>query len=388
MKPGAWPPALPPVQHKPVGNIVVRERQKFSKLIVVQEKWTSRGHGNARATATPDVGSRYIEDSNLICSVLFPRTSSLVGVPRIAYFGPSGTFTEMALGQFEAGGVFAELGFDGNIERISFGSPPLTLQAVRDGIVDAAVVPIESSVEGSVSPTLDTLGTGGRLQIVAETEVDVAFSILGAPGTTQADVRSIRAYPIAAAQVRLWLDENMPGVDVQFASSNAAAAEDVAAGLADAAVSTPLAGEKLNLPTLAAGVADVDNARTRFVLVTLPRRAPARTGADRTALVLMPENVPGVLLDALAELGLRDLDLTRIESRPTREQFGTYWFYVDLAGHIDDDAVGEALQALHRKMRLRFLGSWPVATGTGRRPPSLDEEIDWLAQLREGEGDL
>ncbi|OZC50038.1 prephenate dehydratase [Rhodococcus sp. 06-621-2] len=305
-------------------------------------------------------------------------------MPTIAYFGPSGTFTEMALGQFEAQGVFADLGFVGDIERRPLGSPPASLDAVRAGDVDAAVVPIESSVEGSVSPTLDALGAGSRLQILAETEVDVAFSILGAPGVALADVRTVRAYPIAAAQVRQWIDATIPRAEVQFASSNAAAAEDVAAGLADAAVSTPLAGEKTGLPTLAAGVADVDNARTRFVLVAPPRSAPPRTGADRTALVLMPDNVPGVLNRALAELGIRDIDLTRIESRPTREQFGTYWFYLDLAGHIDDEAVGEALRALHRKMKLRFLGSWPVATGTGHRPPSLEEEIEWLSALRGG----
>lgn len=308
-------------------------------------------------------------------------------MPRIGYFGPSGTFTEMALGQFESQGVLTSLGFVGEVERVALASPPASLDAVRDGWVEAAVVPIESSVEGSVSPTLDALGVGSRLQILAETEVDVAFSILGRPGIALSDVRSVRAYPIAAAQVRAWLEANLPGVEVQFASSNAAAAEDVKAGLADAAVSTPLAGELLGLPTLAGGVADVENARTRFVLVATPRPAPASTGADRTALVLMPDNVPGVLLAALGELGIRDIDLTRIESRPTRTEFGTYWFYVDCAGHIDDEAVGEALRALHRKMKLRFLGSWPVATGTGRRPPSLEGEIDWLSRLREGEGD-
>ena len=293
----------------------------------------------------------------------------------------------MALGQFEADGVLAELGFVGPIERVPLSSPPASLDAVRESDVDAAVVPIESSVEGSVSPTIDALRVGSRLQILAETEVDVAFSILGARGIELADVRSVRAYPIAAAQVRVWMEANIPDAEVQFASSNAAAAQDVVDGLADAAVSTPLAGELLGLSTLAGGVADVENARTRFVLVATPRPAPARTGADRTALVLMPENVPGVLHAALGELGIRDIDLTRIESRPTRTQFGTYWFYVDCAGHIDDPAMSEAMAALHRKMQLRFLGSWPVATGTGRRPPSLDEEIDWLNRLRNGEGD-
>lgn len=293
----------------------------------------------------------------------------------------------MALGQFEAEGVLAGLGYSGPVERIPLGSPPITLDAVRRGDVDAAVVPIESSVEGSVPPTLDALGTGSRLQILAETEVDVAFAVLGAPGITLADVRSIRAYPIAAAQVRLWLHANLPDVEVQFASSNAAAAEDVAAGLADAAISTPLAGELMNLPTLAGGVVDVDNARTRFVLVARPRPAPPRTGADRTALILMPDHRPGALQEALAQFGLRDIDLTRIESRPTRAEFGTYWFHVDCVGHIDDPSVAEALGALHRKMELRFLGSWPIAAGTGRRPPSLEEQTEWLERLRDGKGD-
>lgn len=293
----------------------------------------------------------------------------------------------MALGQFESDGVFASLGFDADIERVPLNSPPATLQAVRDDEVDAAVVPIESSVEGSVPPTLDALAASSRLQILAETEIEVAFSILGRPGSTLGDVRSVRAYPIAAAQVRLWLEKNLPDAEVQFASSNAGAAEDVAAGLADAAVSTSLAGVRLGLPSLADGVADNDTARTRFVLVASPRKAPAATGADRTALVLMPDNQPGALLSALAEFGIRDIDLTRIESRPTRTEFGTYRFYVDCVGHIDDPAVAEALGALHRKMKLRYLGSWPVATGTGRTPPSLDEEIDWLARLREGKTD-
>ncbi|SNT26953.1 prephenate dehydratase [Rhodococcoides kyotonense] len=293
----------------------------------------------------------------------------------------------MALGRMESDGVVESLGFGRQVERVAYGSPPAALEAVRDGDVDAAVVPIESSVEGSVPPTLDALAASSRLQILAETEIDVAFSILGRPGVALDEVRSVRAYPIAAAQVRQWLDTKIPDAEVQFASSNAGAAEDVAAGLADAAVSTSLAGERLGLPSLADGVADIDTARTRFVLVATPRHAPAPTGADRTALVLMPDNVPGVLQSALAEFGLRDIDLTRIESRPTRKEFGTYRFFVDCAGHIENPIVAEALGALHRKMKLRFLGSWPVSTGTGSTPPSLDDQIDWLARLREGRSD-
>ncbi|MGW0174292.1 prephenate dehydratase [Rhodococcus sp. NPDC003322] len=301
-------------------------------------------------------------------------------MPRIAYFGPSGTFTEMALDQFESSGAF-----DGPVERVSVGSPPAALAAVQDGSADAAVVPIESSVEGPVRPTLDALAAGERLQIIAETELDVAFTIVGRAGTTLADVRTIRAYPVAEAQVRMWIEANLPDAVVESASSNAGAAEDVAAGRADAGVSTALAGQRLGLDVLADGVADFSGARTRFVLITRPCPVPAATGSDRTSVVLQLNHEPGSLVGAMAEFSTRGIDLTRIESRPTRVEFGTYLFYLDCSGHVDDTAVAEALKSLHRKHTVRFLGSWPTATPGGRRPPSDGEAGEWLARIRGGE---
>lgn len=310
-------------------------------------------------------------------------------MPRIAYFGPSGTFTEMALAQFEKSDSIGAVGLTGPVERVPATSPPAALEAVRSGAVEAAVVPIESSLEGAVTPTLDALSEGRRLQIVAETEIEVAFTVLGGAGTTLESARTVSAYPIAANQVRQWLGVHMPEAVVQSASSNAGAAEDVAAGLSDAAVSTRLAGERLSLRELADGVIDVPGARTRFVLVTPPRPVPSRTGSDRTSVVLKPTNEPGTLLAALSEFGIRDIDLTRIESRPTRSHFGNYVFFVDCAGHIDDPVVAEALAALHRKIPLRFLGSWPTATrSAGAVPPSIDEHVQWLDAVRAGTGDL
>ncbi|MFG1784970.1 prephenate dehydratase [Rhodococcus oryzae] len=303
-------------------------------------------------------------------------------MPRIAYFGPSGTFTEMALAQMESGGAF-----DGPVERVSALSPPAALALVREGRVDGAVVPIESSVEGPVPPTLDALASDERLQIVAETELDVSFTILGRAGTTLDQVRTIRAYPVAGAQVRMWIERKLPDAVVESASSNAGAAEDVAAGIADAAVSTALAGERLGLSVLADSVADFDGARTRFVLVTRPAPVPAATGADRTAVVLQLNNEPGSLVSAMAEFSTRGIDLTRIESRPTRIEFGTYRFFLDCIGHLEDTAVAEALKALHRKHDVRFLGSWPAATPGGVRPPSDEEATEWLRRIRSGESD-
>lgn len=288
----------------------------------------------------------------------------------------------MALAKFEAEGAFG-----GTVERVAASSQPAALELIRSGAVDGAVVPIESSVEGSIPATLDSLALGTRLQIVAEVELEVAFTILGRPGTTLDDVATICAYPVAGAQVRVWLEQHLPNAKVQIAASNSAAAEDVSQGLADAAVSTALAGERLGLATLASRVADHDGAVTRFVLVTKPGPAPKRTGMDRTSVVFETANEPGALMRAFAEFATRGIDLTRIESRPTRTGMGTYRFFLDCVGHIEDAAVAEALKALHRSARIRFLGSWPATTAIGTPPPDDDESAQWLTDLRDGVAD-
>jgi prephenate dehydratase len=309
-------------------------------------------------------------------------------VVRIAYLGPEGTFTEAALAQITVVGLVPGAG-TGDPQRLPIDSTPAALDAVRGGAADYACVPIENSIDGSVTPTLDSLARGSPLQIFAETTLDVAFSIvvkpaLGAsPGA--ADVRTLAAFPVAAAQVRQWLAAHLPGAELRPAYSNADAARQVADGHADAAVTSPLAATHWGLSTLADGVVDEPNARTRFVLIGPPGPPPARTGADRTSVILRVDNSPGALVAALTEFGIRGIDLTRIESRPTRTGLGTYLFFADCVGHIDDGAVAEALKALHRRCAdVRYLGSWPTGSATGMLPPAADEASRWLARLREG----
>jgi prephenate dehydratase len=304
-------------------------------------------------------------------------------VARIAYLGPEGTFTEAALLKMCAAGVVP--GGD-PAQPQPTDSTPAALAAVRHGTADFACVPIENSIEGSVLPTLDSLATGSALQIYAELTLDVAFSIVVRDGSDRDSVRSVAAFPIAAAQVRRWLAEHLPEAALVPANSNAAAAQEVAAGRADAGISTALAAQRYGLSTLADGVVDEPNARTRFVLVGRPGAPPARTGADRTSVVLRIANTPGALVSAMTEFGIRDIDLTRIESRPTRTELGTYVFFLDCVGHIDDSAVAEALKALHRRCAdVRYLGSWPTESAAGATPPQLDEAGRWLARLREGD---
>ena len=301
---------------------------------------------------------------------------------RIAYLGPEGTFTEAALLRMAAAGVVPR---GGEITPHPTETTPSAIEAVRSGAADFACVPIENSIEGSVLPTLDSLAGGSPLQIYAELTLDVAFSIVVRPGLTAAQVRSVAAFPVAAAQVRHWLAAELPEADVVPTNSNAAAARDVADGRCDAGVSTALAARRSGLSTLAEGVVDEANARTRFVLVGPPGRPPARTGNDRTSVVLRLDNAPGALVSAMTEFSIRDIDLTRIESRPTRTGLGTYIFFLDCVGHIEDSAVAEALKALHRRCAdVRYLGSWPTGAALGALPPKLDEADRWLAGLREG----
>lgn len=303
---------------------------------------------------------------------------------RIAYLGPEGTFSEAALIQMTAAGLIPAAPATAT-ETVTTDSTPAALNAVRDGSADFACVPIENSIDGTVLATLDNLATGAPLQVFAELTLDVDFSIVVVPGTAAPDVRTVAAFPVAAAQVRRWLAEHLPAAQVVAAISNAAAAQDVSAGRADAGVSTALAAHRYGLATLADGVVDEPNARTRFVLVGRPAPPPARTGADRTSVVLRLDNQPGALVSALSEFGIRDIDLTLIESRPTRVELGTYVFFLDCVGHVDDAAVAEALAALHRRCAdVRYLGSWPTGAAVGAAPPELDEAARWLAELREG----
>lgn len=301
---------------------------------------------------------------------------------RITYLGPEGTFTEAALLQLiDAGLVPGGVA----VQPVAAETTPAALAAVRAGTADYACVPIENSIEGGVLPTLDSLALDSPLQVYAETTLPVVFSIVTAPGRPVTDIGTVAAHPVAGAQVRRWLAENLPAARLLPANSNAAAAQQVRAGTADAAVTTARAAAGPGLVSLADGVVDEPNARTRFVLVGPVGPPPARTGADRTSVVLRIDNAPGALVAALTEFGIRDIDLTRIESRPTRTELGTYLFFLDCAGHLDDRAVGEALAALHRRgATVRYLGSWPTEPGAAAAPERADEAARWLAGLRAG----
>ncbi|AGF73639.1 prephenate dehydratase [Corynebacterium halotolerans] len=305
----------------------------------------------------------------------------------VAYLGPAGTFTEAALLRFAESGAFG----GGEITQLPVNSSRAAIDAVRHGEADFACVAIENSVDGAVTSTFDALADGGGVQIYHELELEIAFSIMVRPGTRLADVRTLATHPVAHQQVRQWMAEHVPEAAYTPASSNAAGAEAVAEGRADAAAAPDRAADLFGLEVLAADVADVGGARTRFVTVG-PRGVPTpRSGNDTTSVVFTLPNEPSTLVGALTEFAQRGVDLSRIESRPTRRVFGTYNFYVDLVGHIDDAPLAEALRALWlRAENITFLGSWPAASGDGREDAlaadlaRLERASTWVDAAREG----
>ncbi|GHD10993.1 prephenate dehydratase [Zhihengliuella salsuginis] len=303
------------------------------------------------------------------------------------YLGPAGTFTESALLQVPGAG---------DAERVPATSVNNALERVRTGEADAAMVPIENSVEGGVSATLDAIATGGSLQIVAEALVPITFDLIVRDGIEELEqIRTVATHGHAWAQCRGWADANMPAAEFVPASSTAAGAMAILDGDpdVDAAICSPLVAEQNPLKVLRNAIEDNAGAVTRFVLVHRPGAIPRPTGSDKTTIVIpLPEDRPGGLMEILEQFAARGVNLSRIESRPTGKGLGNYFFSVDTHGHIDEARMADALAGLHRiSPELRFLGSYPAAGPSQIDPPSLKrhntdaafaDAAEWIASIR------
>ncbi|KOU39796.1 prephenate dehydratase [Streptomyces sp. NPDC060334] len=305
---------------------------------------------------------------------------------RFTYLGPEGTFTEAALRTLPEAATR---------ELVPMVSVPAALDAVRNGEAAAALVPIENSVEGGVTATLDELASGEPLMIYREVLLPIAFALLVRPGTKLSDVKTVTGHPVAQPQVRNWLRANLPDAVWESAASNADGARLVQEGRFDAAFAGEFAAATYGLKALVTEIHDAENAETRFVLVGRPARPAAPTGADKTSVVLwLGDDHPGALLELLQEFAVRGVNLMLIQSRPTGAGIGNYCFAVDAEGHISDRRVSEALMGLKRTCpQVRFLGSYPragVALGDVRasRPGTSDGDFtaasDWLTRCLDG----
>ncbi len=282
---------------------------------------------------------------------------------RWAYLGPAGTFTEQAASEL----VEAQAG---PVELVAAVTVSAALGMVRTGDADAACVPLESSVEGAVPLTQDELTHGEPLLIHAEAHVPVTFQLLATRPRPLAELRTVGSHPHGLAQVRDFLAREVPQAEAVVMDSTAAAAAAVAGGTLDAAAAAPVAGRRYGLTVLADDIGLTRDAVTRFVLLRRPAPPPDPTGNDRTSMVLWVVNEPGTLLGLLSEFVARGINLTRLESRPTRTGLGEYVFLVDADGHVTDPAIADVLAALIRRgALLRYLGSYPRTRGISV-PPS------------------
>ncbi len=301
-------------------------------------------------------------------------------MPKVAYLGPAGTFTELAARQL---GKDAEL--------IPVASVTEAMDQVVSGKAERAVVPIENSIEGGVSATSDALAQMAGVQIYGEYLVPVKFDLMVRPGTKLSDIKEVLTHPVAYAQSRKWLQANVPGHTHIPAASTASAANSLATGkLADAVIAATGASKIYNLEILASDIGENKEAQTRFIEIGKAGKPQPKTGSDKTSVIVeLPDDRPGGLLEMLEQFAARGVNLSRIESRPVGDRFGRYRFNIDAEGHLEDEAIAEALMGLHRfSPKVIFLGSYAKADKSSSEHQGNNTNTSyhaakkWLDELR------
>ena len=274
---------------------------------------------------------------------------------KLAYLGPEGTYSEQAAIDYSA-----------NSERAPYSGIPAVIRAAETGEVEEAIVPIENSLEGVVTYTVDLLIQGSPLKIRGEVIVPIHHQLLMPPGAQMEDVRVIYSHPQAIAQCRGFLSRNMPNAEHVAALSTASAVEDMnASRYPAAAISSRRAAELFDARIARSNVEDFPNNQTRFV--SLGTEDAERTGRDKTSVCFdFAQDAPGTLYGALGELAHRGINMIKIESRPDKRSMGKYVFLIDLDGHREDPLVSEALQAMKDRASLfKIFGSYPKARSQG-----------------------
>lgn len=277
---------------------------------------------------------------------------------RVGYLGPPGTFCEEALLTLFAGA---------EIEGQPYPSVADCFEAVSTGQVPEALVPIENSIEGAVSTTLDQLAFGPRgLVIRAEVVLPVRQHLIGRPGMALGDIARIVSHPVVPAQCSRFLRRNLPDVEFVAANSTAEAVRQVASAPDEpwAAIGTLRAADIYGGEVIAEDIEDNDRNSTRFILIGTEPVAASGPGRYRTSIVCMlGRDRPGALLSILQEFAMRAVNLSRLESRPTKQGLGRYLFFIDIDGSMQRDLpVSAAVRALEDQnlARVISLGSYPV----------------------------
>jgi chorismate mutase/prephenate dehydratase len=267
---------------------------------------------------------------------------------KVAYLGPSATFTHLA----------ARRQFGSSAEYIPESTIKAVFEAVARGKAQYGVVPIENSTEGVVNYTLDMF-MDSDLNITSEIMLEVSHNLLSKTGR-KSDVKKIYSYPQATAQCRNWLEENFPGIPIIEEPSTAAAARRVSKDFSAAAVASELAASIYKLKFVSKGIEDYKHNYTRFLVIA--KDSPSRTGKDKTSIMFSVKDRPGALYSILRHFARHKINLTKIESRPSKRKAWEYIFFVDMEGHIEDRVVKKAIDEVKKEcLYLKVLGSYPSA---------------------------
>jgi chorismate mutase/prephenate dehydratase len=265
---------------------------------------------------------------------------------RVAYLGPRATFTHMA-----------------GMQQFGLAAQYLPVESIKDvfseverGRADYGVVPVENSTEGVVNYTLDMF-IDSDLQVSAEIMLEVSQHLMNRSGKVE-DITKIYTHPQVPGQCREWLDKNVAGVPVLNAPSTARAAEMAADDPSVGAIASEMAAVLYGLQIVARNIQDNPNNFTRFLVIS--RQSPHRTGNDKTSIMFSIKDRVGALLSMLQPFASRNINLTRLDARPSGRRVWDYVFFLDMAGHIEDKKVAEAIEELRKdSLFLKVLGSYP-----------------------------
>ncbi len=287
---------------------------------------------------------------------IFSACLSLEKKVRVAFFGAEGSYTHQA----------AKRQFGLSARVIPVSTIAGVFEEVERGAADFGIVPVENSTEGVVNHTLDTF-VESELKISAEIVLEISHCLLARPGAELADIQRVYSHPQALAQCRRWISSYLPGATVVEALSTSEAARTAASDPQGAAIASEMAARLYELEIIRRKIEDLTQNVTRFLVIG--KVQADATGRDKTSVLMVLKDEPGILYRVLEPLSKRQLNLTKIESRPSRRRPWEYVFFVDVDGHARDPQVAEALVELTAASEtMKVLGSYPRAPSLEERP--------------------
>lgn len=323
-----------------IGQVKLKQGKAIYVPSREEEVFTKLGDQNGGPLTDKAIRSIYRE--------IISAAIALEKSQKVAYLGPEATYTHAA----------ALKNFGSSIDYEALGTVPDVFATVARGDADYGVVPVENSTHGTVISTLDMLVETG-LTIVAQIYLEISHALISHAPLN--GITSVHSKDNALGQCRQWLSRHLPGVELVEATSTAAAVKHAAGNKSAAAIASKVAAQLYNVPVLAESIQDQTDNVTRFLVIGKDPTPRLGNGRDRSSFVFtLPNNNPGALIKALFPFSMRGINISKIESRPSRKKLWDYYFYVDVSGHKEDREVGEAIAELEQFCPfIKWLGSYP-----------------------------